>query len=69
MYDIIICVRLLKAHLHHYTQVDNMTVDIFDEASESLGSIICEYKDLERRHDIDTAVKQDKTAERLTILS
>lgn len=37
-----------KAHVHHYTQVDGMGVECFDEAALSLGELMNEYKELER---------------------
>lgn len=38
-----------KAHVHHYTQVDGMSVECFDEASLSLNELMSEYKDLEEQ--------------------
>ena len=36
-----------KAHLHHYTRVDGMEMDMFRESSESLRSLITEYETLQ----------------------
>ncbi len=56
-----------KAHLHHYTDVDNMSLAVFEEAAESLDSLVNEYKDLEGQH-ADTN-NQQQLVERLKILS
>ena len=36
-----------KAHLHHYSRVDGMEMDLFRESSESLRSLITEYETLQ----------------------
>lgn len=38
-----------KAHLHHYSQVDNMDMGMFGEAIESMNSVIHEYSSLEKQ--------------------
>ena len=42
------CVFLFQAHTHHYTHVDGFELSRFDEASESLTSLIAEYTQLDQ---------------------
>ena len=39
-----------KAHLHHYSSVDNMDLNLFNESIYSLNTLIQEYKDLEKQN-------------------
>ncbi|KAL5014922.1 hypothetical protein ScPMuIL_009192 [Solemya velum] len=38
-----------KAHIHHYTHVDGMELQYFEDSLESLNGIVTEYTDLERQ--------------------
>lgn len=38
-----------KAHLHHYTQVDGMDIELFSEAEESIVDLINDYKTMEKQ--------------------
>lgn len=62
-----------KAHIHHYTQVDGMSKEQFDEALGSLNDLMSEYRDLERRHDnqiaADSSSKRSDFTQRVQVLS
>ncbi|XP_062510465.1 tubulin epsilon chain-like isoform X2 [Corticium candelabrum] len=51
-----------KAHLHHYTQVDGMELDQFQDSLESLSSLICDYESLDSQRD-----KQPETPPQLRV--
>ena len=59
-----------KAHLHHYTQVDNMDMDMFNESIGSLNDLIVEYNNLDRQQmNSASEVVENSTIERIKILS
>jgi tubulin epsilon len=39
----------VKAHLHHYAQVDHMDMGLFGESVESLNQLVDEYRTLEKQ--------------------
>ena len=57
-----------KAHLHHYTHVDNMDMNLFSESISSLNSLIQDYKDLEKQH-LEHSTQNENNIERVNILS
>ena len=40
---------MFQAHLHHYTRVEGMEMDLFQESLESMSSLIEEYNQLESK--------------------
>lgn len=59
-----------RAHLHHYTQVDNMDMDIFNESIGSLNDLIMEYKSLDKQQMGSVGdTEQSSRIERVKILS
>jgi len=57
-----------KAHLHHYTQVDNMDMDMFNESIGSLNDLIMEYNNLDRQQ-MGSSSAENSKIERIKILS
>ena len=43
------CCLSLKAHVHHYTDVDDFTVGEFAEALQSIDDLIGEYDALDKQ--------------------
>lgn len=39
----------IQAHLHHYSRVDGMELDLFTESLESLNCLVQEYESLESK--------------------
>jgi tubulin epsilon len=58
-----------KAHVHHYTQVDNMDIDLFNESIGSLNDLIMEYKNLEKQQMNSSQEENISKIERIKILS
>jgi len=56
-----------KAHVHHYTEVDNMDIDVFHDSIHSLNELIADYQDLDKQQ--QRADDQASLIERLKILS
>lgn len=57
-----------KAHLHHYTQVDNMDMALFNESINSLNNLVQDYKDLEKQQLAFSANTQEMI-DRVKVLS
>lgn len=55
-----------KAHLHHYTQVDHMDMQLFADSIGSLNDLIMEYKNLDKQQMNTNELNQ---IERIKILS
>ncbi|CAF0839239.1 unnamed protein product [Brachionus calyciflorus] len=58
-----------KAHLHHYTQVDNMDISLFNESIGSLVDLINDYKNLEKQNLNLKNGNGNEQIERIQILS
>ena len=56
-----------KAHLHHYTQVDNMDIGLFGESIDSLNELINDYSNLDKQQ--RNVQDANEIIERMKILS
>jgi tubulin epsilon len=58
-----------KAHLHHYSEVDGMDMNLFSESLNSINDLIDNYKDLEKNNCLKEDGQIKNTIPRLNIIS
>ncbi len=58
-----------KAHLHHYTQVDDMDMNLFVEANNSINELINDYAEMEKQQLRFSRSDASELIERVKILA